>query len=250
MSGCLNRVLLIDNSNTRTKLILAVGSELTGEKQIIPTAELSAERLSAVCFGWVFNRVVVASVVPRCRSIFDAAFSCDIHYISSCSPLPLSFDYDGLNTLGADRIANAVGAVQLVQSPCIAIDAGTAVTFDLVLYHGNAPVYAGGVISPGLKAFTNYMAMCTAQLPHITSLGRSVPIVGKDTQTAMSSGALYGFLGMVREIVTRMQKEIGESVRIILTGGDADLLHRELYPEALNVNDLTFMGLLQVANRL
>lgn len=250
MKSQLKATLLIDNSNSRTKLMLANGTELSGGKQVIPTADLSVVRLKEACSGWVFHRVVVASVVPSCREVFNAAFACDIHYINAQSPMLLSFDYDGLNTLGADRIANAVGAASLGLYPCIAIDAGTAVTFDLVLSRDGSPVYLGGVISPGLKSFMNYMATCTAQLPHIEFPGEDIPIVGKNTKTAMSSGALYGFLGMVREIVTRIQNEIGESVHIILTGGDADLLYRELYPDASKVNELTFMGLLHVANRL
>ena len=241
--------LLIDNSNTRTKFMFAVDGILKGEVQIVPTVELSVDSITAIAEGHVISGVVVCSVVPNCADVLRDSFHCPVHFISSTSPSCLKYDYDGTMTLGADRIANAVAVAEMFDTTSVAIDAGTATTFDVVVNQCGRKVYVGGVIAPGYAAFRNYMHQCTAQLPPIQSNIEANPI-GKNTVQAMQAGALYGFCGMVRGVISAIERELGYAPKIVLTGGDASLLKNIGNIPGEQVDNLTFVGLLHVAQHL
>ena len=131
--GC----LLIDNSNTRTKLMLCrPGAEV--EVRILPTAEISHESLSRVLSGWSFERVCLCSVVPwAAKVIADCVGDVEFHQMDVESATGVDFStYPGRATLGADRVANVLAAVQRVPLPLVAVDLGTAATFDVVVQGG------------------------------------------------------------------------------------------------------------------
>ena len=243
------RWLLIDNSNTRTKLMFAVEKQLSNELHYIPTAELTVERIREVVGEVDVSLVVVCSVVPGCRAVISAAFECPVHFVSADSPMRMRFLYEGTSTLGADRIVNALAVSELYHGPCIAVDSGTATTFDVVLPHNESPVYVGGAIAPGVSAFCNYLHQYTAQLPRV-SIVPHCPAVGKNTVQAMQSGALYGFCGMVKGIIESMETELNTKLQVILTGGDGSLLLRNAKITANYVKCLTFYGLLHIAKHL
>ena len=131
--------------------------------------------------------------------------------------------------------------------PAIVVDFGTAVTFDVVSAVGN---YVGGVIAPGLEAMTSFLYQRTALLPKLT-LREPASAIGKTTRGAMMSGAIYGYRGLVREIIARIRAESfpRAKVRVVATGGYAHLIARRL-PEIEAVHPgLTLEGLRLVANR-
>jgi len=99
------------------------------------------------------------------------------------------------------------------------IDFGTAVTFDII----SDRCYQGGVIAPGLGAMTDYLANKTALLPQI-SLTEPKHAIGKSTESAMDIGAIYGYRGLVREIITELQRELPPNPAIICTGGDGKII--------------------------
>lgn len=249
MKQCSEKWLLIDNSNSRTKFTFAVEGILSDEVFIVPTAELSVEKILQLLQEHHFSRVVVSSVVPACVEIFNATFAQPVHYVSATSPSFLSYNYEGVETLGADRIANAVAVAAGEVFPCIAIDAGTATTFDVVVARGAKRVYVGGAIAPGYASFGRYLHRCTAQLPQV-ELNKNACAIGKNTKQAMQSGALYGFCGMVRGVISAIEAELGCRARIVLTGGDAELLSTAGNIRGEWVKNLTFQGLLHVAQRL
>ena len=131
-------------------------------------------------------------------------------------------------------------------APAIVIDFGTAVTFDVI---SAEPAYCGGVIAPGLGAMSGYLPQHTALLPAIDLL-EPASAIGKSTVHAMQAGAVFGYRGLVREIIGRIRDELGGRPKVIATGGDAAIIARGL-PEIDCVDaDLTMEGLRQVAARV
>lgn len=236
------RTLLIDNSNTRTKLLLSSDGSLASERMVIPTAELSVARLTQLLEGVAFDRVLISSVVPSSRAVLTSAFSVPSVFLSAEQSLPLTFYYENLVTLGADRVANALGVALLGRFPCVAIDLGTAVTYDVVEQRGEELCFTGGVISPGLACMTQYLAYNTAQLPRV-ALGSFCRVIGRSTQEAMHTGCLEGFCGMVQGILAAVEKELGTRPYVVATGGDAALIASR--SERIDAVDplLTFRGL-------
>ena len=233
--------LLIDVSNSFTKLAFASRSRI-GRPSKIPTPTLTAERIARILQGRDAATVVVSSVVPKKdREIKRAADNRNLIWLTSRSRLNVRIDYPNPKTIGADRLANAVAVAKLYGTPAIVIDFGTAVTFDIV-----APdrAYIGGVIAPGLEAMTNFLYDRTALLPRI-SLREPQTVIGKSTNQAMLAGAIFGYRGLVREILQRITAEKWWKckVRIVATGGYAKLIARKL-PEVETVHEnLTLEGL-------
>lgn len=266
--------LLIDNSNTVTKFVLGDERTLIGEVARIDTAELTVEKIRALTSSLRYESVCIASVVPRAQQVLAAHFSAiPLHRVSHQSDLPLDIASEAPEQIGADRLANAVAAVAAVaacsrnDAPVIAIDFGTAVTFDVV---GNVPpsehssliekkaTYLGGVIAPGLASMTHYLSEQTALLPSLElnelfASPHGVKAIGKTTAQAMQAGTLIGYRGLVREIITSLQKELAAHnpapPKIIATGGHATLLAAHL-PEIAEVDPLlTLEGIRLIARK-
>ncbi|HEX8899527.1 MAG TPA: type III pantothenate kinase [Chthoniobacterales bacterium] len=239
--------LLIDISNSFVKLAFAT-KERIGKTTRIETGKLSAAAMRQILRGHVVRAIVVSSVVPkRNKTITSAAGSTRVLFLNPRLDLGVGVDYPKPRSIGADRLANAAAVAQLYGTPAIVVDFGTAVTFDVVSAHGD---YVGGVIAPGLEVMTNYLYQRTALLPKLT-LSEPVRAIGKTTRDAMMSGAIFGYRGLVREIVSRLTVEnfSRKKPRIIATGGYAQLIAHEL-PEIEAVHpNLTLEGLRIVANR-
>src|SRR6478672_11369156 len=233
--------LLIDVSNSFTKLAFA--SRFRIERALkITTPSLNARRIASILRRRDARTVVISSVVPKKnREIKRAARGRKIVWLTAKTRLNVRIDYPKPRSIGADRLANAVAVAELYGSPAIVIDFGTAVTFDIVA-PGNA--YIGGVIAPGLEAMTNFLYDRTALLPRI-SLREPRSAIGKSTNQAMLAGAIFGYRGLVREILERIiaEKSWSGQVRIVATGGYAKLIARKL-PEVDVVHEnLTLEGL-------
>jgi type III pantothenate kinase len=240
--------LLIDNSNTRTKFALGDADRLLPWRDVLPTAEISPDSLAALLAEIRFDAVMVCSVVPEKAAILRARFEekYPLHFLNHQSPLGMGIDYPLPPQIGADRLANAAGVLSRHGVPAVIIDFGTAVTFDVI---SAAPAYCGGVIAPGLGAMSGYLSRKTALLPEI-ELVEPASAIGKSTVHAMQVGAVFGYRGLVREILARICAELPGKPKIIATGGDAALIARGL-PEIDAVDpDITLDGLRQVAARV
>jgi type III pantothenate kinase len=173
------------------------------------------------------------------------------HLLSYRSKLPIGIDYPQPEQIGADRLANAAAAHLEFGSPSIVLDFGTAVTFDVIAAandpdQDHAFAYKGGVIAPGLASMTEGLAQRTALLPHI-QLEEPEHAIGTSTEKAMLAGAVYGYRGLVREIIGQLIKEIPGKPVIIATGGDAELITQGL-PQIEHLSPrLTLDGLRIVA---
>ena len=204
--------LLIDNSNTRTKFVLSTPDALLPERYMIPTREVSEERLDEVLAGVHYDAAVVCSVVPRVGEVLKNWIGKPCHFLSYPHP----------RQIGADRLANAVGAAAYYGCPCVVVDFGTAVTFDVI---GPQCTYLGGVIAPGLASMGDYLERNTALLPAIDPQ-EPAHAIGTSTVEAMQSGAVYGYRGLVKEILARLEEELGTRPAVVATGGDAALIAR------------------------
>ena len=238
--------LLVDISNSYTKFAFASTKRISAPIRIA-TSKLSRGVLSRVLASQRASKVVVSSVVPEKNSaISKAAGKSEVIWLDSKLKLGVGIDYPTPRSIGADRLANAAAVASFYGCPAIVVDFGTAVTFDIVSARRN---YIGGVIAPGLEAMTNFLYQRTALLPKL-SLKEPRRAIGRSTIGAMLSGAVFGYRGLVREIIARIRAEQFPhgKLHVVATGGYARLIAAQL-PEITAVRPhLTLEGLRIIAN--
>ncbi len=197
------------------------------------------------------QRIVLSSVVPDKARLARAAFAPQVAAgrlltVSARLALGAGIDYPRPASIGADRLANAAAVRALYGAPAVVVDFGTAVTFDILSPEGN---YIGGVIAPGLEAMTDYLFQHTALLPRIRPV-EPASAIGKSTRAAMLAGAVYGYRGLVREILAQIRRELGARRRlhVVATGGYAKLICSRLPEIKLVHPNLTLEGLRIIGN--
>lgn len=190
--------------------------------------------------------VGISSVVPNLTDIFSIMarkyFGLEPLIISSALDLGIKIDYDDPNSVGADRICNAVAGFAAFGGPLIIIDFGTATTYDLVSRTGD---YLGGVIAPGVETSAVDLHRRAAKLPKI-ELHFPKTIIGRDTVSAMQAGILFGAVDAMEGMVGRLQKELqqrGEKkATVIATGGFSQLMASKSPTIAQSVPSLVLDG--------
>jgi type III pantothenate kinase len=237
--------LLVDNSNTRTKFALGDDRGLLEWRGTLATGEVTPEALENLLGNLEFSASLIGSVVPLKAAVLSDWLSQrgPVHLLGPDSPLGIGIDYPNPSQIGADRLANAVGAVHRHRAPAIVIDFGTAVTFDVI---DSPPAWCGGVIAPGLGAMGDYLTRKTALLP-VMELAEPPSAIGKSTVHAMQAGAVYGYRGLVKEILSQLQEELPGDPVIIATGGDAALIAAGVPQIQVVDPDITLDGLRHVA---
>ncbi len=167
---------------------------------------------------------IMSSVVPPITQVLETA----AHNIigqpplmatSSC-PHGLTLRYDNPEEIGTDRLVNAAAAFARYQKHLIIVDFGTATTFCTITQQGE---YLGGAIAPGLKSAADSLHLKTAKLPEV-DLAIPQSIIGRNTATSMQSGIMYGYAGLVDEIVKRIQQDIQKPTYVLATGGLASTI--------------------------
>ncbi len=190
-----------------------------------------------------FSGIMISSVVPpimfSLERMCQKYFHQDPLIVGPGIKTGLNIKIDNPREVGADRIVNAVAGIHKYGAPLILIDFGTATTFCYVDEGSN---YMGGAIAPGIVISTEALYTKAAKLPYI-ELAIPDDIVGKNTITAMQSGILYGYVGQVEGIVSRMIAQCNVKPQVIATGGLATLIASET--KAIDVVDpfLTLDGL-------
>ena len=147
------------------------------------------------------------------------------------------------NQLGSDRISNALGSLNYKN--CIVIDFGTATTFDIIKNY----VYVGGVICPGIKSSILNLKKTTALLP-ILNLKNSQSNFGKNTKEAMNAGFLWGYEGLINNIIRKISSKSKVNFKIILTGGYASLFKRYIRNKSSINQNITIKGLARATREL
>lgn len=240
-------ILLFDIGNTNTHVCLATKKGLRRQTDI-PTADWFSGRatrqLQRFAGPQTINGAAICSVVPRATPQVQAALRGGWRLRAlELSPRTLrgvGVDYPRPQSIGPDRLANAVAARRHFGAPVVVVDFGTAVTFDVVNARGD---YAGGVIAPGLAAMTDYLHEKTALLPRIR-IREVRSAIGKSTRHAMLAGAVIGYRGLVRELIRQLRRELrSPRLPVIATGGYAALIARGLPEVSRVVPNLTLEGL-------
>ncbi len=245
-------ILLFDIGNTHTHLGLADGKRVLKNTDI-PTRTwfdgTAAALVKKFAGAKKVRGAVVCSVVPRAtpfvrkwvaQPVAPGAAEVRLIELTPKSLRGVGIDYPKPNSIGPDRLANAVAAKFHFGAPVIVVDFGTAVTFDVVDAQGN---YVGGVIAPGLAAMTDYLHEKTALLPKI-KIREIKTAIGKSTESAMLIGAVHGYRGLVRELISELKRELRvKKLPVVATGGYAKLIAARL-PEISAVEPkLTLEGL-------
>ncbi|KIF68626.1 pantothenate kinase [Streptomyces sp. AcH 505] len=259
-------LLTIDVGNTHTVLGLFDGEEIVEHWRISTDARRTADELAVLLQGLMsmhpllgddlgdgVSGIAICSTVP---SVLHELREVTRRYYGD---VPAVLVEPGIKTgvpilmdnpkeVGADRIINAVAAVDLYGGPAIVVDFGTATTFDAVSARGE---YAGGVIAPGIEISVEALGVRGAQLRKI-ELARPRSVIGKNTVEAMQSGILYGFAGQVDGVVARMARELADDpdeVTVIATGGLAPMVLGEASVIDEHEPWLTLIGLRLVYER-
>jgi type III pantothenate kinase len=152
--------------------------------------------------------------------------------------------YEDPSAVGADRLVDAVAAYRLYGGPACIVDFGTATTFDALSAEGD---YLGGAIAPGIGIAADALFQRTAKLPRV-ELARPPAAIGRNTVHSMQSGLLFGYVSMVEGMVARFRRELGGDMKVIATGGLAEILARETPVLEILAPWLTLDGLQMVYN--
>jgi type III pantothenate kinase len=171
--------------------------------------------------------IIISSVVPSI--MFSLERMCQKYF--GLKPLVvgpgvktgLNIKYENPREVGADRIVNAVAAIEEYGPPLIIVDFGTATTYCYINEKGE---YMGGAIAPGIGISTEALFTKASKLPRI-ELTKPENVVGKNTVSAMQAGIVYGYVGQVEGIVSRMKAQSKEQPTVIVTGGMANLIASE-----------------------
>jgi type III pantothenate kinase len=134
----------------------------------------------------------------------------------------IELDVDEPQSVGADRVLNAIAAHNIHPGDLIVVDFGTATTFDVVDYRG---AYKGGIIAPGINLSLDALVSAAAKLPRIAieAPQDDLSVIGRTTEDQMHIGIYWGYVAMIEGLLRRLKAEIGRPVRVIATGGLATL---------------------------
>jgi len=245
-------LLAIDIGNTDITLGVFEGEELRATWHIATGIHRRADEYAALLLNLLHHQtldiadikeIALCSVVPPLVATFEELFQRYFH----TSPLVVGagvktgvrIRLDNPREAGADRIVNAAAAHHLYGGPVIIADLGTATTFDTVSKEGD---YLGGAIAPGISTAAEALFRQTAMLPRV-ELTRPKHAIGTNTISAMQSGLIFGYVGLVKGIVARIQRELGEKATVVATGGYAELIAKETTVIDIVNPDLTLTGL-------
>lgn len=239
--------LLLDIGNTHTHAGLADGEQIVDQVDLPTHAWINASMLfllEGFCKEHPIEQTGFCSVVPtaaeQARTLLAKKWGIDPFELTYQTIWKIGIDYPTPDTIGADRLANAIALTYYYGTPSVAVDFGTAVTFDIVNKMGN---YAGGIIAPGLATMTTYLHEKTAQLPCIDIRDVS-SVIGKSTADAMRIGAVHGYRGLIKELLHEIKMELKlQTLPTVATGGYAKLISEKI-PYIIVDDALTLKGLL------
>lgn len=229
-------LLCIDIGNTNIVLGLYRGDSLVTHWRISTDHERMPDEYAMTAVnlfahaGYTFDQVedtIIASVVPSLTERFEEMvrgyLGQDPLVVGTGTRTGVAIRYDRPQEVGADRIVNVAAAFRQYGGPACVVDFGTGTTFDALSATGE---YLGGAIAPGVRVAAEALFQRTAKLPRI-DLQRPPHAIGANTVDAMRSGILFGYVGLVEGLVARFRAELGPDMRVIATGGLAEVVARE-----------------------
>lgn len=254
-------ILAIDAGNSSTTIALVSGDKFcnVAAKCAVRGGISAARGTCAVAIrkafaaadstGSAVGSAMLASVTPAVneawRRLVREEAGIELGFVRHDSPLPFAFGYPCPETTGADRIADIAALAVLYGGPAMAVDIGTAVTYDLLSADG---VFFTGAIGPGPEILARSLHDYTAQLPMVEWWRKSPPTAPSDTEGAMLFGVDAGFSGVLRETASRLLPLLGKGARLVATGGFAE---RFIPPLGMGFEidpDLTLRGIAAIAS--
>lgn len=226
-------LLVIDVGNTNTSLGVYRNTDLLAHWRLTTNAARTVDEygvhsrnlfaLAQMDFKAI-DAIAIASVVPplnyTLRRMAEVYFHLTPLFVDHSVDTGLKILYQPASDVGADRIVDAVAAIENYGAPCIVVDFGTATTFNAI--NGRCE-YLGGVITPGIMISSEALFARASKLPRV-DIRRPERVIGSSTVEAMQSGLYYGYAGLVDGVLQRMIEELGEKPRVIATGGLAPLI--------------------------
>jgi type III pantothenate kinase len=226
-------LLTIDVGNTNTVLGVFRGEELIANWRLTTAREQTVDEYGVLTRNLftlagldrdAITGVIISSVVPPVNwtlgEMSRVYFGKKALFVEMGVKTGMAVLVDNPAEVGADRIVNGVAAFHLYGGPCIVVDFGTAITFDAISAKGE---YLGGVIAPGLGISSEALFSRAARLPRV-EIKDPGKVIGTNTITHMQAGLYYGAVDMVDGMLARMKKELGESAKVVATGGQARLV--------------------------
>lgn len=224
----------IDIGNTNIVLGLCEGDRVLRHWRIRTEREITPDEVGILIsnlFGSSQVRaeavtdVIIACVVPPLLNTMVEFSRSYFHVtplvVTSETKTGMPILYDNPKEVGADRIVNSIAAYEKYRTALVAVDFGTATTFDCVSAEGT---YLGGAIAPGVLISCEALFQKASKLPRVEIFVRPRSVIAKDTISSMNVGIVYGYAGLVDGIVNRIKKEMGGNLKVIATGGLAPLI--------------------------
>ncbi|MBV9100635.1 MAG: type III pantothenate kinase [Candidatus Dormibacteraeota bacterium] len=221
-------LLAVDVGNTHIVVGVFDGDSLVADFRLHTDDRVTDEELGLVLVQLLgrhgvepaaIDAVVVSNVVPMLsrtlEQLSQTYFRRAPMMVGPGMRTGVRIHFDDPRQVGADRIANAVAAHALYGGPAILVDFGTATTFDAIGPDGD---YLGGAIAPGIEISHDALVSHAARLARV-ELVAPASAIGRSTITGMQSGIVFGYVGLVKELVARFRAEIGDAARVIATGG-------------------------------
>lgn len=251
-------ILTVDVGNTQTATGLFEGENLRESWHLTTNAESTSDEIHLLLDGQfrlhgldlgACERFVIASVVPSLTGCWAQV----ARRVTGSEPIVLGPDietglalrYDNPDEIGADRVADALGAIALVGAPVVVVDLGTATNIEVVNDQGE---FLGGIIAPGLGTGARDLAAHAARLP-LVGLSEPDHVIGTNTVDAMQSGLVYGEASRIDGLVRRIFGELGYTAPVIATGGYANVMARLCETVTHHEENLTLEGLRLVYER-
>ena len=226
-------LLVIDAGNTNVSLAVYRDAELVIQWRLSTDQNRTSDEYGvqirdlfefAGMDAKAVNAVAIASVVPvlneTLRRMVEIYFALTPLFVDHTTETGLKILYEPPSDVGADRIVDAVAAVDKYGAPCIVVDFGTATTFNVV---NEAREYVGGVIAPGIMISSEALFFRAAKLPRV-DISRPQKVIGSSTIGAMQSGIYHGYAGLVDGVLEQIIAEMNAKPRVIATGGLAPLI--------------------------
>lgn len=245
-------LLAIDVGNTNVTLGLYEGEALGPHWRFATDHEKTPDEYGALMRGLFrhsgidsadVHEVSLGSVVPPVTgSLAEACrqyLSCSLLVVDATSNTGVRVLYDDPAQVGVDRVVNVAAGLKIYGGPACIIDFGTATTFDAVSESGE---YLGGAIAPGIGIASAELFERAAKLPEV-ELRRPPSAIGRNVTHSLQSGLLFGYVGLVEGIVGRFRAELGETMRVVATGGLAGVIARETKVISVVAPWLTLDGL-------
>jgi len=195
----------------------------------------------------IFKVALFSSVVPKyqlmLKKVLKKVYKVNLREIKEKNINKIvKINIRNSNQVGSDRIANAAGAYKKYKTSCIILDFGTATTFDVVTNNG---IYNGGIIAPGVNLSMKSLSSSADQIP-IFSIKKQKKIIGRNTIEALRSGFYWGYSGLIKNIIFKIEKETNKKYKIIFTGGYAELFKTSIAGKFIIDKNITINGVIEI----